>query len=118
MYPLATRNGKTQGIHSIGWAGRTAVIASSCAEQGCICRVGLARRISWAQDAGKNRIGLPRTEGLNAVSLFIVRRIQFPSHAVVERQVTLYLPAILGIEIDRVGEYIFGLRCALTVRGG
>ena len=56
-----------------------------------------ARWIIGAQDAGEDRVGLPRTKSLDAVPDFIVRSIQLPSQAVIERKARPYLPTILGV---------------------
>src|ERR1700722_1825625 len=70
-------------------------------------------RIAGIEAAWVNGRALSGPEGLHLVPNVCLRRVQFPTHAIIQRQIRLDLPAVLRKEIHRLASYQFMLSRAL-----
>src|SRR6202034_2742885 len=62
--------------------------------------------------AGKDRVRLSGTEGLNTMGYIGERLVQLPAQSIVESQVRRDFEAVLGKEVVRIRPYILRLRRA------
>ncbi len=75
----------------------------------------LHRSLPACERAWIDSRALPRPERLNFLADVGERRVHFPTHAVIQRQVRSYLPAVLRKEIGGLTSHQFMLRRALNV---
>src|SRR5207248_713055 len=62
------------------------------------------------QLAGEYGRGLARTEGLIAQALVKNRLVEFPTQPIIQSEIRLDLPTVLGKQINRIPAHIFRLR--------